>query len=101
MPLVPADALSGCCLSHAINSASVLAGKSFLAMITLASKGSSETGSKSLRRSYGSGRVDGAVCDVRTPGAERIAVEGGVHGAAFYTGFQLKQQAFVSENGFL
>ena len=54
MPLVPADALSGFCFSHAIISTSVFAGKPFLAMMTFASEGSSEIGSRSLRRSNGS-----------------------------------------------
>jgi hypothetical protein len=55
MPLVPAVALSGFCFSHVINSARVFGEKSFLAMITSVSDGSSEIGARSLRRSNESG----------------------------------------------
>ena len=49
--LVPADALSGFALSHAINSARSLAGTAVLVTITSGLVASSATGSKSFNRS--------------------------------------------------
>jgi hypothetical protein len=53
-PAVPAEALSGFALSHAINSLKFFAGILFFATISSGSTASSETGSKSFKRSYGS-----------------------------------------------
>ena len=74
-PVVPWVAMSGLAFSHAINSFKFSAGKAFFATMRSGSLETSETGSKSLMRSYLSANVR-AVQDMGSPVAEneRVAV---------------------------